>query len=148
MIKYSVMYKSEMVGLKKVLSILLVLCILAALAGCSGKSGDVSFEGELIEVGVGASSFVLTVDDGANNISGYKVSTDKKTVGEALVELELIEGEEGPYGLYIKTVCGITADYNDGGKYWAFYVNGEYATSGVDTTEIDENATYSLKVQK
>ncbi len=132
----------------RIISILLVLCLLATVAGCATKPSESAFEGELKEIGDGAMSFALTVDDGAGNVTGFKVNTDKETVGEALIELELIEGEAGPYGMYIKTVCGITADYNDGGKYWAFYVNGEYATSGVDTTEIDESATYSLRVQK
>ena len=132
----------------KFLSVLIVLCLIASLSACAGKTVDAGFEGELREIGSGAKAFVLTVDDGADNVVGYKVKTDKETVGEALLELELIEGEQGPYGMYIKTVCGITADYNDGGKYWAFYVGGEYATTGVDTTKIDETATYSLKVQK
>lgn len=139
----------ELVRLKtKIISFLLVVCLITSLAGCAAKPSDAAFEGELQEIGAGAKSFTLTVDDGAGNILGYKVNTDKETVGEALIELELIKGEDGPYGLYIKTVCGITADYNDGGKYWAFYVGGEYATAGVDTTIIEEGAEYSLRVQK
>ncbi len=132
----------------RIISVLLALCLLASVAGCASKPSDGSFDGELKEIGEGVTPFVLTVDDGAGNVSGFKVNTNQETVGDALLELELIDGEAGPYGLYIKSVCGITADYNDGGKYWAFYVDGEYATSGVDTTKIEENATYSLKVQK
>lgn len=132
----------------RIISVLLALCLLVSAAGCASNPSDGSFDGELKEIGEGATTFVLTVDDGAGNVSGFKVNTDKETVGDALLELELIDGEAGPYGLYIKSVCGITADYDNGGKYWAFYVNGEYATSGVDTTKIEENATYSLKVQK
>ena len=59
----------------------------------------------------------------------FEVKTDKTTVGEALVEEGLIVGEESEYGLYVKTVNGITVDYGTDGKYWAFYVNDEYATS-------------------
>ena len=33
------------------------------------------------------------------------------------------------------------------GKYWAFYVNGEYASAGVDATDITEGATYAFKVE-
>ena len=68
-------------------------------------------------------------------------------VGEALQELNLIDGEEGEYGLFVKTVNGITADYDTDGVYWAFYVNGEYATSGVDVTQITEGDSYALKVE-
>ena len=69
-------------------------------------------------------------------------------MGDALLELKLIDGEESQYGLYVKTVNGVTADFDKDKEYWAFYVNGEYAMSGVDTTEIEAGATYSFKVEK
>ena len=71
----------------------------------------------------------------------------KTTVGDALVELGMIEGEESEYGLYVKTVNGVTADYDKDGVYWAFYIDGEYASSGVDSTEITEGSTYSFKME-
>ena len=67
----------------------------------------------------------VIVVDADGNETNFVVSTDKETVGDALLELNLIEGEEGDYGLYVKTVNGITADYDTDGTYWAFYVNGE-----------------------
>lgn len=76
------------------------------------------------------------------------IHTDKTLVGEALQELELIAGDEGDFGLYVKTVDGITADYDKDGVYWAFYENGEYAMQGVDQTEITEGAAYSFKIEK
>ena len=78
----------------------------------------------------------------------FTVKTDAKTVGAALLENALIAGEEDTYGLYIKKVNGITADYDTDKAYWAFYVNGEYAMSGVDSTNIDESAVYSLVYSK
>jgi len=50
----------------------------------------------------------------------FEIHTEKETVGEALVELGLIAGEESEYGLYVKTVNGITADYDKDGVYWRF----------------------------
>ena len=79
--------------------------------------------------------------------TAYQISTDKKTVGEALVELNLIAGEDSQYGLNVKTVNGVTVDYDKDGKYWAFYVNGAYASKGVDSTDIEAGATYSFKVE-
>ena len=38
--------------------------------------------------------------------------------------------------------------YDADGVYWAFYVNGEYAVSGVDSTPIAEGESYSFKVEK
>lgn len=99
-------------------------------------------------LGEGQTKFLFTVVDKDKNETHFEIHTDKKTVGEALLELKLIDGENGDYGLYVKTVNGITADYDTDQTYWAFYVNGEYASSGVDTTTIDESATYSFKVEK
>ena len=65
-----------------------------------------------------------------------------------MLEVDLIAGETSNYGLYVKTVNGITADYDVDQTYWAFYVNGEYAMAGVDSTTIEEGATYSFKVEK
>ena len=87
------------------------------------------------------------VTDKDGNETQFEIHTDKETVGEALQELNLIDGEEGEYGLFVKTVNGITADYDTDGVYWAFYVNGEYATSGVDVTQITEGDSYALKVE-
>ena len=68
--------------------------------------------------------------------------------GQALVELSIIAGDESEWGLYVKTVNGITADYNTDGSYWAFYIDGEYALTGVDATEITEGAVYTFQVEK
>jgi hypothetical protein len=78
----------------------------------------------------------------------FTIKTDKNTVGEALVENDLIAGDEGAFGLYVKKVNGITADYDIDQSYWAFYINGEMAMTGVDMTDIDENATYRLEYTK
>ena len=32
--------------------------------------------------------------------------------------------------------------------YWSFYVNGSYATSGVDTTKIADGEVYAFKAEK
>ena len=77
----------------------------------------------------------------------FEVHTDKATVGEALLELNFIAGDDSEYGLYVKTVNGITADYDKDGVYWAFYINGEYAQTGVDSTNIAEGDSYSFKVE-
>ncbi len=98
-------------------------------------------------LGTGNTVFDLTVADKDGNETYFEIHTDKETVGEALIELGLIEGDEGEYGLYIKKVNGITADYDKDGVYWAFYVNGEYASSGVDLTKITEGESYALKVE-
>lgn len=140
-------------------SLLCILCIVliavtALFTGCNNNTQTTdpsqttaASQVEKTVMGEGETSFDFTVTDANGKETAFEVHTDKKTVGEALLELNLIDGEDGDYGLYVKTVNGITVDYDTDGKYWAFYVDGEYATSGVDTTEITEGATYSFKVE-
>ena len=101
-----------------------------------------------IEIGTGDNYFDFSVTDAEGTVYNFHVHTDKTIVGEALEELGLLEGTEGEFGLYVNRVNGIYAQYEETGTYWAFYVNGEYAMSGVDTTTIEEGATYSFKVEK
>ena len=99
-------------------------------------------------LGQGATVFDFVVVDKDGKETKFEIHTDKPTVGEALLEVKLIEGEEGPYGLYVKNVNGITADYDVDQTYWAFYINGEMAMTGVDVTDVEAGATYSFKVEK
>lgn len=98
-------------------------------------------------LGEGATVFAFTVVDGDGNQTAFEIHTDAATVGDALSELGLIEGEESEYGLYVKTVNGITADYDTDGKYWAFYVDDAYAQTGVDATEITDGAHYAFRIE-
>lgn len=99
------------------------------------------------KLGKGKTKFTFTVTDPEGKQTSFIINTDKKTVGEALMENNLIEGEEGAYGLYVKTVNGITVDYDKDGKYWAFYVNGELSATGVDMTDITELANYEFRAE-
>ena len=95
-------------------------------------------------MGEGAVSFYLTVRNVDNTVTRFQINTDAATVGEALLALELIAGDVTEYGLYITSVNGITADWETENAYWAFYIGGEYAQTGVDATEIVAETTYEL----
>ena len=95
------------------------------------------------ELGVGSKTFNFIVDAEGYAIK-FTIHTDEETVGAALLSLGLIAGEDGQYGLYVKTVNGMLADWDVDQTYWSFYENGEYAMSGVDTTVITEGYTYSF----
>ncbi len=138
---------------RKMLSFILCLLIVAAItlmaSGCGGKNESLVFaetEGKVL--GTGAVKFTFVAIDAADNEVKFEVNTDKGTVGEALLEHGLIAGEESQYGLYVKTVNGLTLDFDKHKMYWAFYVNGNYATAGVSETEIEAGATYTYKAEK
>ncbi len=125
-----------------VLSLVLIVAMALTFAACGNDSntntGDAKIE----------KTFVFKVVDLDGSEKSFDIKTDAKTVGEALVAEKLISGTEGDYGLVVDTVNGIKYDYNADGAYWAFYVNGEYAMSGVDTTDVVDGATYSFVATK
>lgn len=99
-------------------------------------------------LGEGATQFTFTVVDADGNETTATVNTDATTLGEALLDLGVIAGDDGDYGLYVKTVNGQTLDYDKDGAYWALYVGDQYATTGVDSTELEPGETYSFKAEK
>lgn len=147
-------------GLNKLLALLLALVMVLALAACGNKAQDnggtgddanVVTDGTVADgttVGKGATAFTVEVAQLDGTSITFTVNTDKATVGEALLELGIVAGDDTEYGLYVKTVNGVTLDYDTDGAYWAFYINGEYAMTGVDATNIEAGATYALKAEK
>lgn len=99
------------------------------------------------EVGQGSKSFILEVKADNQQVR-ITVRTDEETVGAALLANNIVAGEESQYGLYIKTVNGMLADFDVDQTYWAFYIDGEYAMSGADSTDITEGSVYTLERTK
>ena len=99
------------------------------------------------EIGGGSETVVVEVRAEERSVR-LTIHTDEDTVGAALLANGLIAGDESEYGLYIKAVNGIIADYNADRSYWAFYIDGEYAMAGVDSTDITEGVVYQLVYTK
>lgn len=135
--------------MKKILSLILCFVLVLSLAACGTPDSQQEFtpvtDGETI--GEGAKTFPLEITDKDGNTVHVTINTDEETVGAALLALNLVEGEDSDFGLYVKTANGITADYDVDGTYWAFYINGGYAMTGVDQTPIVDGETYTLIVE-
>lgn len=132
-------------------SAFLALILVLGLCAC-GKTDTVKTDMTPVytqdtELGEGSKSVSLEVKTPDSSVK-FTIHTDKTILGDALTEYGLISGDEGEYGLYIKKVNGITADYDIDQSYWSFYINGEYAPTGVDSTEITEGAEYQLVYTK
>ncbi len=145
--------------LSVILSFVLIAVIALTMFGCTGNNKrDVdikdapvqSFEATPTVIGEGEVqiSFSVTHKDGTTKDFTVNTSKDTATVGEALQKEGLIAGDDGDYGLYVKTVDGETLDYNTDGMYWAFYENGSYGAKGVDQTSIDTTVKYEFKAEK
>lgn len=137
--------------MKKILTMLMIMTMAVSVIACGKKEETAAGETAVYEdgavIGEGETSFEFTVVNMAGEEAVFEVKTDKETVGEALLDNGVIAGEDGQYGLYVKTVNGETVDYDKDGKYWAFYINGEYGMTGVDTTEIVEGDSYAFKAE-
>ena len=124
--------------MKRLISLLLVIVMLFALAACGKKT----------EAPAQAVAFTVIVTDLEGNESTFEYTSDAASVGEALVAEGLVVGHQASYGLYIDAVNGIAADWDNDQTYWAFYINGEYATAGISDTPITANTTSGLTLTK
>ncbi len=132
------------------LFLVIVLCL--GLSACSQAvvESDVWSEAlytENAEFGDGEKTVLVEVVAEDKSVT-FTIHSDKATLGEALAEHGLIEGEQGPYGLYVKKVNGILADYNKNQAYWGFYKDGESVMTGVDGAEFNDGEHYELVYTK
>lgn len=133
---------------KVVLSVALVLSIILILCACADKNvasnpWDSATYKENTEFGSGSTTVVvkLVVQD---KTVDFTINTDKTTLGDALLEHKLISGENSTYGLYVKVVNGIEADYNKTNSYWAFTKDGTSLLTGVDGEKISSGNKYEI----
>lgn len=146
------------------LAVLMTVCLFACKqqtetpetsAGASENGGAIAPEGlwkdatylEDAEFGEGAKTVKVKVIAEDKSVT-FTVKTDAATLGEALLAHGLIAGDEGQYGLYIKYVNGIRADYDLDKRYWNFTKNGEYMMTGADMTEIADGECYEFTYAK
>ena len=139
--------------MKKIFNLIAILLLVAlAFSSCSILFPEqISTEGlwenatyrRDMELGDGAKTVQVEVKAGEESVT-LTIHTDKETLGDALLEHGLIAGDQGAYGLYVKLVNGIEADYDKDGSYWGFYKNGEMMLVGVDGAVIADGEHYEL----
>lgn len=98
----------------------------------------------------GAKTLTIEVVNDKEETVSYEVHTDAEYLRQAMEETEglTFSGTESEYGLMVDTVNGLTADYSTDGAYWAFYVNGEYCSLGIDSQPVTDGETYSIVYTK
>jgi hypothetical protein len=126
--------------IRSVVLVALVLSFVLCLVSCNEKIDaeglweNATYRSDK-EFGKGEKTIEVEVKVEEQSVT-FTIHTDADTLGDALLEHELIAGEDSQYGIYVKTVNGILADYDINKSYWGFYQNGEYLMTGVDTTAI------------
>ena len=89
-------------------------------------------------LGKGDKEIKVEIEAGGQSIT-LTVKTDKATLGEALYELELTND-----ATFFDTLNGMKADFNDGGMFWKFMIDGEAAAHGVGDEKISGGESYKF----
>lgn len=142
---------------QKILALLLCALVIFSFASCKDETSPETPESSLwstalytedTEFGEGAKLLGLKVTADEKSIV-FTLRSDAETVGEALIENGLVEGSEGPFGLYISHVNGIKAVYEEDGAYWGFLDrDGNLVSTGVDMTSFVDGDVYELRYTK
>lgn len=97
----------------------------------------------------GAKTVTIEVVDDKGASEEYEVHTDAEYLTQAMEDAKeeglTFSGTDGEYGLTVDTVNGLTADFNEGSAYWAFYVNGEYCNYGVDEQPVADGDAFKIE---
>jgi len=115
-------------------SVMLIICLISCGSSDANPWDNAKYT-ENTTFGEGAKAVEVEVKVNDNSVT-FTINTDAEMLGDALIAHELLSGDQGDYGLYVKVVNGITADYDVDRSYWGFYRNGEYLMTGIDTTPI------------
>jgi len=119
----------------KWLLLVVALCIVAAVVFLMWpKSGGGSGEEKRLTV--------VVVHKNGDSVEKSFV-TAAENLADALLEQELAQGENGPYGLYIKTVDGETVD-DSKTEWWCLTKDGESVMTGAGETPIADGERYEL----
>lgn len=95
------------------------------------------------EIGSGAHNALITVKIGSRDVT-ITVKSDKSNLAEMLTESGLVEGEESSYGLYIKKVNGVLADYDTDKAFWSLLQNGTPTAVGASSITVSDGDAYEL----
>lgn len=122
---------------KLMIGIIALVVVIAALIGVYALTRP--------ETSQGAKTFTVEVVHADGSSKTFTYHTDEEYLGAVLEAEGLIKGEMGPYGLEIHEVDGERAVWEENGAYWAIFVNGEYGSTGVDITPVNDGDSFKLE---
>lgn len=92
----------------------------------------------------GTKNITVTVvhKDASEKVFTY--ATDEEFLGAVLVAEGLVEGDDSDFGLMITSVDGEEASWDADQSYWALYIGEDYATTGADSTPVNDGDSFKL----
>lgn len=95
------------------------------------------------ELGKGKNSVKIEVKADGKSVT-LTVHSDNDNLEKILTENKLVEGDQSEFGLYIKKVNGIRADYDADKAYWALCKNGEMTATGASGITVADGEHYEF----
>ena len=136
---------------KRITLLLLALLMAVSLVACADveKTGaweDATYRSDK-SFGKGEKTIEVEVIAEEQSIT-FTISTDKDNLADAMLEHGLVEGDEDQFGLYIKKVNGITADYNVDKTFWSLSKDGVSLMVGASGQKITDGDHYEFTKKK
>lgn len=95
------------------------------------------------ETQTGAKALTVEVIHGSGEAKTFEFRTDAEYLGEALVAQQIVEDNQGPYGLYILTADGETVNEANQ-EWWCITKGGEALMTGASETPVADGESYEL----
>lgn len=95
------------------------------------------------ELGEGKNTVKVEVKANGKGVT-LTVHSDNDNLEKILTENKLIEGDRSEFGLYIKKVNGIRADYDADKAYWALCRDGAPTATGASGITVADGDRYEL----
>ena len=135
--------------LTKLTALAVVILMMLALVACNVNTVDPVGAWENAThlsdktFGSGKTTIEVEIKVGEQSVT-FTVKTDAENLEDALVEHNIIAGEQSTYGLMVDTVNGIRADYTLDGAWWQFCKNGSPLNTGASSELIEDGAHYEI----
>jgi len=124
-------------NLKPLIAALLVLAVLLGAALFAyAKLSPKAVEGE--------KTISVSVIHSDGSEKSFTLLTKAETLGDALREAELVDGDMGSYGMYVTLADGELADWDENESWWCFTQSGVFMNTGVDSTMIRDGDEYEI----
>lgn len=120
---------------KHLLPALVLVLMLVTVCACTTETAS---NGDKI-------TFTLTVTHSDGTSKDFEIDTTETNLRKALDSESLISGTESATGLFVTTVDGETANYDENESWWSLSKNGEATMTGVDGCFVTDGDKYCFE---
>lgn len=95
----------------------------------------------------GSKTVTIQIVDDQKQLTNYEIHTDAEYLRQAMEGCKGLTfiGSEGPYGLMLQTINGVSANYEKNQAWWSIYVNNELGNYGIDQQPVADGDVFRLE---